>query len=143
MPKGDERTGNAPEFFRKVIENLHDRVHFVDPERRITYWNRGAERISGYAAQDVTESRCFDEILMHVGEPKLRVLAKRFRTLVAGSVAPSPAGEIGVTTSVGGTLGSARVEYVSSGFPAKAAAKRAAPAAWRKWCPCRSPSRRT
>ncbi len=55
-----------PEFFRALLDNLHDGVYFVDAERRISYWNKGAERISGYAAEAVVGSFCFNEILMHV-----------------------------------------------------------------------------
>jgi diguanylate cyclase (GGDEF)-like protein len=43
-------------------------------------------------------------LVVNVDEPKLHALAERFRTLVASSAVPSPAGEIGVTISVGGTL---------------------------------------
>ncbi len=68
MPKKDERPGDSPEFFRELLENLHDGVYFVDPERRITYWNRGAERISGFTGQEVTGSRCLDGILKHVDD---------------------------------------------------------------------------
>ena len=56
----------TPEFFRTLLDNFHDGVYFVDAERRITYWNRGAERISGYATDEVVGSFCFNEILMHV-----------------------------------------------------------------------------
>ena len=56
----------SPEFYRELLDNLLDGVYFVDAERRITYWNKGAERISGYAAGEVIGSRCSDEILVHV-----------------------------------------------------------------------------
>jgi len=41
-------------------------VYFVDRDRQITYWNKGAERITGYPAVEVVGSRCYDNILMHV-----------------------------------------------------------------------------
>ena len=41
--------GADPAFYERLLDNLADGVDFVDTERRITYWNRGAERISGYA----------------------------------------------------------------------------------------------
>ncbi len=56
----------SPEFYRELLDNLLDGVYFVDGERRITYWNKGAERISGYGAGEVVGSRCSDEILVHV-----------------------------------------------------------------------------
>ena len=62
----DDTRPASPDFFRALLDNFSDGVYFVDPERRITYWNKGAERISGYAAGEVVGSFCFDEILMHV-----------------------------------------------------------------------------
>jgi diguanylate cyclase (GGDEF)-like protein/PAS domain S-box-containing protein len=73
MSAKKHRTDDSPQFFRELVENLHDGVYFVDPERRITYWNRGAERISGYPAQEVRGSRCSDEILMHVDDAGTRL----------------------------------------------------------------------
>ena len=64
MPGHD--TTDSPEFFRALLDNFSDGVYFVDTERRISYWNKGAERISGYAAGEVVGSFCFNEILMHV-----------------------------------------------------------------------------
>src|SRR5512137_669126 len=55
-----------PLFYKKLLDSLRDGVYFVDRERRITYWNRGAERITGYASDEVIGSRCSDNILMHV-----------------------------------------------------------------------------
>jgi diguanylate cyclase (GGDEF)-like protein/PAS domain S-box-containing protein len=51
---------------RAVIDSLYDGVYFVDRGRRIRYWNRGAEQLSGYASADVVGHRCFDNILNHV-----------------------------------------------------------------------------
>jgi diguanylate cyclase (GGDEF)-like protein/PAS domain S-box-containing protein len=51
--------------FKRILDELHDGVYFLDPDRRITYWNKGAERITGYAADQVVGSRCSDDILAH------------------------------------------------------------------------------
>jgi diguanylate cyclase (GGDEF)-like protein/PAS domain S-box-containing protein len=55
-------------FFKDVLDHLYDGVYFVDVERRITYWNKGAERISGYAAEAVVGRPCHHNILAHVDE---------------------------------------------------------------------------
>jgi diguanylate cyclase (GGDEF)-like protein/PAS domain S-box-containing protein len=55
-------------FHRRLLDNLHDGVYFVDRERVITYWNRGAEAISGYRGEEVVGHRCGDGILMHVDD---------------------------------------------------------------------------
>ncbi len=54
------------ELFKSLIDNFADGVYFVDRERTITYWNRGAERISGFTAEETVGSKCFDELLMHI-----------------------------------------------------------------------------
>jgi len=54
------------DFFKKLLDSLHDGVYFVDRERRINYWNQGAESISGFSADEVLGKRCSDNILMHV-----------------------------------------------------------------------------
>ena len=55
-------------FFETLLDNLFDGVYFVDRDRRITYWNRGAERLTGYAREEVVGSRCRDNLLRHVDE---------------------------------------------------------------------------
>jgi diguanylate cyclase (GGDEF)-like protein/PAS domain S-box-containing protein len=55
-------------FYKSILDNLYDGVYFVDKDGRITYWNRGAERITGYSAAQVMGHRCSDNILMHVDE---------------------------------------------------------------------------
>ena len=54
------------EFYRSLLDNLYDGVYFVDRDRRISYWNRGAERITGYAAAEVLGKGCADNLLMHI-----------------------------------------------------------------------------
>jgi diguanylate cyclase (GGDEF)-like protein/PAS domain S-box-containing protein len=54
------------DFFKTLLDNFYDGVYFVDPDRRITYWNRAAERISGFTREEVIGSHCCDELLIHV-----------------------------------------------------------------------------
>jgi diguanylate cyclase (GGDEF)-like protein/PAS domain S-box-containing protein len=55
------------DFHQQLLESLHDGVYFVDRDRVIQYWNRGAEAISGYRRETVVGRRCGDEgLLMHV-----------------------------------------------------------------------------
>jgi diguanylate cyclase (GGDEF)-like protein/PAS domain S-box-containing protein len=53
-------------FYRDILDAMADGVYFVDRERRVTYWNRAAERLSGYSAGEVLGRRCADNILRHV-----------------------------------------------------------------------------
>ncbi|TFG90368.1 MAG: diguanylate cyclase [Syntrophobacterales bacterium] len=54
------------EFYKSLLDNLYDGVYFLDQERSIRYWNKGAERITGYSRSEVEGFRCQDNILMHV-----------------------------------------------------------------------------
>ncbi len=54
------------DFYKRLLDNLHDGVYIVNRDREIVYWNKGAERITGYAGDDVIGSHCWDNILMHV-----------------------------------------------------------------------------
>jgi diguanylate cyclase (GGDEF)-like protein/PAS domain S-box-containing protein len=56
------------DFYRKILDDLYDGVYFVDRKRRITYWNKGAERITGYAAEDVVGTYCVEGLLKHVDD---------------------------------------------------------------------------
>jgi diguanylate cyclase (GGDEF)-like protein/PAS domain S-box-containing protein len=55
-------------FHQKLLDNLHEGVYFVDRHRTILYWNKGAEDLTGYPAQEVLGRRCYDDILRHVAE---------------------------------------------------------------------------
>jgi diguanylate cyclase (GGDEF)-like protein/PAS domain S-box-containing protein len=55
-----------PTLTKAIVDDLSDGVYFVDPTRRITYWNHGAEKISGYSADYVLNHRCYENILNHV-----------------------------------------------------------------------------
>lgn len=52
--------------FERVVENLHDGLYFVDRSRKITFWNKAAERISGFTAEEVVGKFCAEGILTHV-----------------------------------------------------------------------------
>lgn len=54
------------ENFKSILNNLYDGVYIVDIDRRIIYWNKAAEDLTGYKSSDIIESHCFDNILNHV-----------------------------------------------------------------------------
>lgn len=51
---------------RDILDILFDGVYFVDRDRKITYWSKGAERITGYRSTEVLGRRCRDGVVMHV-----------------------------------------------------------------------------
>jgi diguanylate cyclase (GGDEF)-like protein/PAS domain S-box-containing protein len=50
----------------KLLGRIRDGVYFVDRNRRITFWNEGAERITGFRAEQVIGSGCGDNVLEHI-----------------------------------------------------------------------------
>ena len=52
--------------YKTLLDNLYDGVYFTDLNRTIKYWNKAAERITGFAAEEVIGKRCSDNVLMHV-----------------------------------------------------------------------------
>lgn len=66
VAEGELPFGEA--FFRRLFDNLYDGVYFVDVHRRILFWNSGAERLSGFSADEVLGTYCYEDILNHVDE---------------------------------------------------------------------------
>jgi len=55
------------EFFR-VLDNLYDAVWLLDSERHITHWNAGAEKLTGYTAEEMIGADCKDRALAHLSK---------------------------------------------------------------------------
>lgn len=55
-------------FYEDLLEAMAEGVYFVDTDRRITYWNKSAERLTGYAAKEVIGKSCADNLLRHVDD---------------------------------------------------------------------------
>ena len=61
----DMEEGN---IYKEMLENMDIGVYFVDSSRQITFWNKGAEEISGFTKEEVVGKFCHDDILSHVDE---------------------------------------------------------------------------
>lgn len=57
---------DIPLDITQVADALSDGVYATDRERRIVYWSRAAERITGFSSEEVLGRCCADNILMHV-----------------------------------------------------------------------------
>lgn len=57
-----------PEIFRTVLDNLQTGVYLVDRDRKIVFWNDGAERITGYMRHDVLGRFCRESLLLHCND---------------------------------------------------------------------------
>ena len=54
--------------YEEVLELLYEGIYFVDNDRTIISWNKGAEKITGYKADEVIGKKCYENILNHVDE---------------------------------------------------------------------------
>jgi len=49
-----------------MLDRLFECAYAVDADRRIVYWNKAAEALTGYPAGTVLGTKCSDNILVHV-----------------------------------------------------------------------------
>jgi diguanylate cyclase (GGDEF)-like protein/PAS domain S-box-containing protein len=59
---------HSSSFYARLLDSIVEGVYFVDAERKITYWNRGAENLTGYSARETVQRHCYDNFLGHADE---------------------------------------------------------------------------
>jgi PAS domain-containing protein len=52
--------------YHGILDEIEDGVYFVDRDKRILLWNRGAERITGYLRHEVVGGSCGGRWLCHI-----------------------------------------------------------------------------
>lgn len=60
------------QIYKEVLSEVSDGVYIVDLHRRILFWNKAAERITGYSAEEILGEHCAETGLHHIdkhGEP--------------------------------------------------------------------------
>jgi PAS domain S-box-containing protein len=76
-----------------IIDCLNDGVYVCDRDRRIVYWSKSAERITGWRSEDVLGRACLEDILNHVDKDGHQLCGEEHCPLHRAMVT-------GVTTSV-------------------------------------------
>lgn len=59
---------NEIRFYKDILDNLYEGIYFVDTQRIITYWNKAAERITGFSSDEIVGMHCYDNILNHIDD---------------------------------------------------------------------------
>ena len=75
------------QLYLSIINNMHDGAYFVDNERTIQFWNKAAEEITGYAAEEIVGKQCQNSNLNHIdgeGRPLCVVGCPLFSTIIDG-----------------------------------------------------------
>ncbi|QGY41027.1 diguanylate cyclase [Pseudodesulfovibrio cashew] len=52
--------------YKKILDALTDGVYMMNPDGVITFWNKSAELLSGYKAEEILGRECADNLLRHV-----------------------------------------------------------------------------
>lgn len=55
-------------FTESFLDHLYEGVYFVDVGRRIQFWNKGAEKMTGFGTHEVYGEWCYSGILCHEDE---------------------------------------------------------------------------
>lgn len=56
------------ELYLTMINNLPEGIYFVDNERKILFWNKAAEHITGYSSDEIVGKYCQDTKLNHMDQ---------------------------------------------------------------------------
>ncbi len=51
---------------KEILLAIDEGIYVVDQTRTIIFWNKGAEKLTGYSAEDVIGHKCADNILCHI-----------------------------------------------------------------------------
>ena len=46
--------------YHKILDQIKDGIFITDTERKIVYWNQGAEELTGFTTSDVVGEYCYD-----------------------------------------------------------------------------------
>src|SRR5450756_340591 len=63
--EGMMNTGVLDENLLGILDAVSDGVYVTTGERKIVFWSKGAERITGYSSDEVLNGHCYDNILIH------------------------------------------------------------------------------
>ncbi len=78
----------------KIIDCLSDGIYVCDRERRIVYWSKSAEQITGWKSEDVLGRACLEDILNHVDKDGHRLCGHEHcplhRAMVTGEATRVP-----------------------------------------------------
>lgn len=59
--------------YKRLFDHFNEGIYFVDQNRKILYYNKAAERISGFSSSMVVGCHCYNNIFNHVSEQGVRL----------------------------------------------------------------------
>jgi sigma-B regulation protein RsbU (phosphoserine phosphatase) len=77
-----------------ILDSLGEGVYVCDRDRRIVYWNKSAEQITGWRAEHVIGRRCLDNVLCHEDKDGRRLCGEEHcplhRSMITGASSTVP-----------------------------------------------------
>lgn len=61
-----------------IIDSLNQGIYIVDTDRKILYWGGAAEKITGWAAEDIVGKCCHDDVLCHLDKDGHELCGKEY-----------------------------------------------------------------
>ena len=68
MPESEVGVMQKELLYLGIINNLQDGVYFVNTDRSIQFWNKAAEEITGYTAEEIVGKQCQNSNLSHIDD---------------------------------------------------------------------------
>lgn len=75
---------------RALLNSLPEGAYITDLDRRILYWNKAAEQITGWPADEVVGRSCFENILCHIDKDGHPLCGKEYCPLHRSIVTEAP-----------------------------------------------------
>ena len=89
----------------KIIDCLNDGVYVCDRDRRIVFWSKSAERITGWRSEDVLGRACLEDILQLLKSPAdFAAAVNEDLVKIFGSVVTFATAMCGIIDASAGTL---------------------------------------
>jgi len=77
-----------------ILDHMSEGVYVCDRNRRIVYWSKSSERITGWRSEDVLGRTCHEDILCHEDKDGHRLCGKEYcplhRTMITGVTSTTP-----------------------------------------------------
>jgi diguanylate cyclase (GGDEF)-like protein/PAS domain S-box-containing protein len=68
MNKGSIPVKLNEKFYKTLMDSLLEGIYVIDRDRKITVWNKAAEELTGYKAEEIIGKPCREKVLMHVDD---------------------------------------------------------------------------
>jgi len=72
----DKKNFFTPDILERMLQDKKAGIYALDTKRVITFWNEGAQKITGYESSEIFGLSCMDNILNHIDSKGVRLCEK-------------------------------------------------------------------